>query len=166
MSNLKEINFVELLKKEYKQYHLLKEKAEEKREIIMENDIEKLASILMEEEKIINSINELEEDRHKYLESVAEKNNISTEKELSFEKFIKLLSPGEKEELKKLRNQFLDLLSDLEEINEGNRKLILDSLQINNRSLQIIRQATNKSKIYTKEGNEKPDSDFIIDRKV
>ncbi|MDI3547015.1 MAG: hypothetical protein PWR10_667 [Halanaerobiales bacterium] len=135
-------NFIALLKKEYEQYCLLQEKASLKQQAIINNDVEQLVDTLAAEQEILNLIEDLEAERQQYLKKIAEESKLEKE-EASFKELLALF-PEEKEELRELRKDILYVLKTLQQINEENRQLIQDCLQINNYSLNLIRQAAGK----------------------
>lgn len=158
-------DFIALLTKEYEQYCRLKEKAELKQKAIIENDIEKLATIVAEEQELINLIDNLEVERQDYLVRIAEENKLKG-KHISFNILVDLLPAEKKKELQVLRQDFLEVLTELQQINETNRLLIQDSLQINKFSLELIRQVVGKDTTYSKPGKNKIKSEHLIDRKA
>ncbi len=158
-------DFLILFKKEYKAYQKLKEKAELKKKAIIDNNIDELALVLNEEQELITEIENLENMRQDLLVDLADNNSIE-DKTLSFKNLVALLPEEEKKELRELRNGFLQLLEDLQQINETNRELIQDSLQVNNFSLELLKKASGKDNTYTRDGQGKDDSEHFIDRRA
>ncbi|HOA41198.1 MAG TPA: flagellar protein FlgN [Halanaerobiales bacterium] len=159
-------DFKEIFVKEYEEYTLLYEIVKRKQEAIINNDIEQLADILREEQSVIENIEELEEARQAVLNKLAEEKKEERDKPLSFAGLMELV-PAEKEELEQLRDQFLQLLDKLQEINNENRDLIEDSLKITEASLEFIREATGRTNLYSNRNDETGvQTDHIIDKRV
>jgi len=158
------IDFIPLFKKEYDLYIQLKETAGLKQEAIIENNIEELTSIMEQETGIISTIERFEQERQNLLLKLAEDNNLE-EKDLSFEYLIKLIPEIKRDELKEIREEFLNLFNELEKINDCNRELIRDSLVVNDFSLQLILQAAGRDVVYNKPGKKKG-FNHIIERKA
>ncbi len=159
--------FIKLFKREYEEYKNLQETARKKQNTIIENDIEKLSSILSDEQNLLNDIEQLEKDRIDLLQKIADENNIDTnDEQISFNELVDLFSDGEKKELRNIKDNLVSVLSELEEINEENRQLIEDSLMINAQNFEMIRNAVKKDNTYSKPGKKSEDGDHYIDRKV
>ena len=159
--------FIKLFKKEYQEYKNLQKAANHKQEAIVENDIDELSSILSDEQNLLSDIKQLEKDRIDLLQKIAKENNIETnDKQISFNELVELFSDEEKKELRSIKDKLISILSELEEINEANRKLIEDSLIINAQNFEMIRNAVKKDNTYSKPGKNNEDGDHYIDRKV
>ena len=158
--------FIKLFKKEYKKYTKLLETAKKKQEAIIENDVKKLSSVLSDEQQLLDGIEKLEENRIELLKKIADKNDINNNEQISFNKLVDLFSDKEKKELRKAKDNLMNILSELEEINEENKQLIEDSLLINAQNFEMIRNAVKKDNTYSKPGKKSEDGDHYIDRKV
>jgi hypothetical protein len=158
------IDFITLFKKEYDLYIQLKETAGLKQEAIIENNIGELTSIMERETGIISTIERFEQQREDLLLKLAEDNHLE-EKNLSFEYLVKLMPEAKRDELKSIREDFINLFNELEKVNDCNRELISDSLVVNDFSLQLILQAAGRDVVYNKPG-EKKGFNHIIERKA
>ncbi|ACL70464.1 hypothetical protein Hore_17150 [Halothermothrix orenii H 168] len=158
-------NFLNLFKKEYELYCQLQDMAERKQEAIVDNNVEKLTEIMHNEQELIDKISDMEEKRRELLAEIAHKQGFEGDK-ISFQQLFTLFPEEDKAELKELKEDFLEVLSDLQTTNESNRQLIEDSLKINNFTLQLIRQAAGKNVTYKKPGKKDEGSDHIIDRRA
>lgn len=158
--------FKEIFKREYEQYCILLEKAQIKQQAIMENDIEKLAEIVSDEQEIIGLIEELEAKRHSFLKDFAVEEE-PTGGNLSFAELMDLI-PEERKEMQELKSDFLNVLNDIQEINEENKLLIEDSLKITEYSLQAIKQAMGRENVYSKKDNSRSieQTNHIINKKI
>ncbi|MTI59257.1 MAG: flagellar protein FlgN [Firmicutes bacterium] len=158
--------FKEIFKKEYEQYCILLDKAQSKQQAIMENDIDKLAEIVSDEQEIIELIEELESKRHSFLNDFAAEEKTAG---MGFS-FVELMAfmPEEKEEMQELKDDFLAVLDQLQQINEENKQLIEDSLKITEYSLQVIRQAVGRENVYSKNDNSDSfkQTNHIVNKKI
>lgn len=151
-------------RKEYEQYCLLFEKAEAKQKAILENDIDKLAELVGEEQTLLNEIDELEEERHKLLSELVPERE-SSEDIISFNELLDFM-PEERKEMKELKADFLLILEKIQKVNEENRVLIEDSLKLTDYSLQVIRQTVDKGSMYNKTDDSDDQGEHIIDEKI
>lgn len=160
---------IQVLKNEYEIYQQLYRLGEEKQQIIIDNEVDDLLSIIEDEQAEIEKINELEAKRVEVLTEIAEENSLAQE-ELSFTKLIELLSEPDKSELKNIRQKLLELLEDIQAINETNANLIEESLKLNNYTLQLLTDSNiNKNSTYQKPGKQDKNNkqqQNIIDQKA
>lgn len=159
--------FKEIFKKEYEQYCVLLDKAQIKQQAIMENDIDKLAEIVSDEQGIIKLIEELESKRHSFLDEFAlEEKTVGTG--FSFAELMDYM-PEEREKMQELKADLLTVLDKLQHINEENKLLIEDSLKITEYSLQVIRQAVGRESVYNSKkdnSNSLKQTNHLINKKI
>ncbi len=156
--------FIALFQKEFQQYSLLEEKARLKYQAIIDNDITKLLTIVTEEQAVLRLIEDLEEERACYLKNLAQEKGLG-EQIISFTELLTFL-PEEKSELNKLRQEFVDLLSSLQQLNEQNRQMIEASLQINDLSQEMIKELVEQGEISSAQKNKDKQSEHIVDKKA
>lgn len=161
---------IKILKGEYEIYQQLYRLSEEKQQIIIDNEVDDLLDIIEEEQAKIKKIDTLEEQRIEILQQIAKENSFA-EDELSFAKLMKIIpDQQDKSELKNIRQQILDLLEDIRDINETNANLIEESLKLNNYTLQLLTESNiSKGNTYQKSGQQDQSDkqqQSIIDQKA
>ncbi|SDC72495.1 MULTISPECIES: flagellar protein FlgN [unclassified Candidatus Frackibacter] len=160
---------VQILEAEYKMYQKIYQLSGEKKEIIVDNRVDDLLSIIEEEKEEILKIDELEAERVEILKGLACEYSL-TEEELSFAKLMDLISDPAKSELKEIRQELLDILEEIKAANETNANLIKESLKLNNYTLQLLTESNiSKDNTYQKPGKEAANNQQqrrIIDQKA
>ena len=131
---------VDILKAEYTLYQDLSKLSEEKTDLIVEEEIEKLEDAIIEEQKLVEQLKQLERKRKQ----------LTGERSLTT--FIADANPKSKERLEDLRNKLLEVTTKLKETNQLNNKLLKNALQLTNLNLNLL---TNNSKqgTYGKQGS-------------
>lgn len=143
----------EILKKEHQLCQEINKLAEEKQEILINEDIDRLAEIVKSEEKNLEKIKELEGER---LE-------ISNGKKMS--EISKLLIESERKKFADLSKELLALTIKLKEQNLLNNKLIEDSLHLTNMSLNLAK-GNSGTNTYDKKGVVKRQGSNFINKKA
>ena len=147
---------IDVLENEQEVYQKLIPISEEKTLVIVENDVTSLQEITEKEHRIIGELNILERKRQETM------NNIETVlgskgKDLSLRKLVDLLEkqPEEQKLLAKLHDRLTDTIERLVEVNNRNKGLIqqsLDMLEFNMNFIQSTR-ASHGSSTYNKGAN-------------
>lgn len=166
MSNIFE-ELLKLLKNECSYYKELAKLAFQKKEVIIDNNIEELTELLEEDSKILDNIESLEVKRKKATSSLADSYNVNID-ELNFEKIIGLAAPEFKEQLKEIKGELLAVIEELHDQNEQNRLLINEAMKLNNFSLNLMMKMLEpESKTYNpkQENQNKNRVIHLIDRK-
>lgn len=127
------LNFRDVIEKENYLYKQLVDLAKEKKDVLLNRDIERLLAIISSEESIVKEIQAAENIRLGIIENLAELWKIP-KNDLNFKKII-LLSPLD---LSSLYSEFLSTLQELKDLNEVNNQLIRDSLSFINYILNVI----------------------------
>lgn len=113
--------------------------AVQKTEVIKKGDMEKLNKLLIEEQKHVKAIQQIENQRQLSVEQFFQNN-----KQNSLLDVIEKSSSSEQETLNKQRNQLLQIIAELKNTNNLNQQLIYHSLQYVNVTLDMLRpQETN-----------------------
>lgn len=136
-------------------YHKLYELSKKKRDVIIEDEIDSLEAITEQEEKYIEQLHELEEQREKVADG-------KTMSELAAEAEGK-----NKNKLNDLQDELSALVEQLKEQNEFNNRLIKDSLQLVNLNLNLLTDENNQS-MYGDKGDvvESDNRKSIINQKA
>ncbi|MDI6703161.1 MAG: flagellar protein FlgN [bacterium] len=114
-------------------YKQLVDLSKEKKDVLLNRDIERLLMIISSEESLISKIQEFEDVRLGIIDNLAEVWQIP-KSELNFKKIISLSSV----DLSSLYSEFLSTVQELKDLNEMNNQLIRDSLSFINYILNII----------------------------
>lgn len=113
--------------------------AVQKTEVIKKGDMEKLNKLLIEEQKYVKAIQQVENKRQLSVEQF-----FQNTKQNSLLDVIENSSSSEQETLNKQRNQLLQIIAELKNTNNLNQQLIYHSLQYVNVTLDMLRpQETN-----------------------
>ncbi|MBM7649358.1 flagellar biosynthesis/type III secretory pathway chaperone [Bacillus ectoiniformans] len=121
-----------VLDKMYRLHQLLLELAEKKTEIIKANDMNGLDQMLKDEQKYVAAIQTMERERQKV---TAEWTGRA---ETTLSECINQTSGEVREKLEGLRNQLMDITAELKERNDLNQKLVYQSLQFVNISMNML----------------------------
>ena len=113
--------------------------AVQKTEVIKKGDMEKLNKLLIEEQKYVKAIQQVENKRQLSVEQFFQNSN-----QKSLLDVIETSSPSEQKTLNEQRNQLLQIIAELKNTNNLNQQLIYHSLQYVNITLDMLRpQETN-----------------------
>ena len=126
--------------------------SENKRDVIVKNDIAELDKIVRKEESILVNIGELERSRQETLVKIAEALNIKSE-DLTSSKILESVSPDIKEKFNVVVNELTEILIKLSEVNETNSKLIKFNLEYINNVINKVVMGDGKNTIYTEKGS-------------
>lgn len=121
--------------------------AEEKTKVIVANDMKKLENITKREQQYIMSMGTFEKLRRSILTNIAEELNI--EEITSVSELILFIDEAVGSEIDSLRNDLLKTIDDLKTVNEGNEKLINQSLQYINFNLEILTHSPEDGNKYS-----------------
>lgn len=129
--------------------------AQEKQGNIIANDLEELANTVAKEEELLKKIDKKEQQRKKAL----------SQQEESFKKVCEKAPADLVAALKKIRQDLLNILEELWEINATNGRLITDSLQLNNNTLQSLNRLKT-SRTYNPHEKKSLSNLNLIDKKA
>ncbi|MBR1442568.1 MAG: flagellar protein FlgN [Firmicutes bacterium] len=140
-------------------YDSLLELAGKKKVAVIANDIEKLQSIVDEENVLLGRIGRLDKSRVQLFKDIAFVLNKKDE-DISLNKLMDLIKgQSEENELRKAKEELFDKAGRLKTLNEQNQKLIEYSLEHIDFSMNVIRSAlSNKPSYCDAMGNELSDS--------
>ena len=131
---------IETLDKEEKEYEALLELTKKKTPIIVEGDVEKLQNITDEEQMVIDRLAALDKEREQAMADIADVINRDV-KTLKLSYLIDMLDkrPKEREALAELHDRIKATVGELKTINDQNRVLIEQSLDIVDFNLNLVR---------------------------
>ena len=151
--NLKELT--EILKEENELYEKLLDIAEDKKETLINNNIESLFNLVENDRDYIEQVSELEERRLTLMNDIKE--NFAIEDDLSYMEFVEQLPDHWGEKLNPIRNELLETLEEFHILNEENKKLIEEAVKFNKFSIDlIIENLNNNEYTYNELGKNSP----------
>ena len=133
-------NLISILEKENNEYNQLLNLSLDKTSVVVKGDIEKLQVIVAQEQEKIEIINKLEKTREENIKDIANVLNIP-ENEFKLDNLIKMLEkqPQEQEDLSKVRDAFKRTMNKLVKINDNNRVLLQESINMIEFELNLSR---------------------------
>ncbi|GAB6138161.1 flagellar protein FlgN [Halanaerobaculum tunisiense] len=145
----------DVLAAEYELYQKVYDLAEQKQELIMDQEVDKLEEIVQQEEEQLETIQKLENTRQQLV----------GEKDLS--QLIAEADQPTSDRLEQLQDNLLQLTRKLQDINQLNGKLLDDALQLTNISLNIL-GANQQGSTYGKQGtvNQEQSGSSMINHKA
>ncbi|MFW5985577.1 MAG: flagellar protein FlgN [Halanaerobiaceae bacterium] len=159
-------NLYAVLKTEYEYYQKLNDFASEKKEAIIENDVEKLTEIIEKEKDIIAEINQLEDKRDNLLAEFNSKVDLDTE-QLNYSQLVENISQKWETRLGELREKLLNIIDELHQKNEENKSLINEAIKLNNFSFKMMTRLLNPdSNTYNPDDKGEDSSNHIMDRRA
>lgn len=130
---------IETLEKENQVYEELLPVVEQKAQVILKNDLQRLQEITTAEQDYVDIIASLEHNRNKIVSNIAIVMNKKVEN-LNLKAIVAMLDkqPAEQEELGRLHDSLIEKLGRLKEVNMQNRALIEQSLELIEYSMNLI----------------------------
>ncbi|SHI38555.1 flagellar protein FlgN [Lutispora thermophila] len=125
------------LEKENNVYKELLSISKKKKDVIIDNKIDELDSIIKMEGNLVLEISKLEDEREKAVDELAKELGCDG-KELSISYLCSKLEDRRVVDLKKIADNIGKTLSELKEINDLNGKLIEQSLEYVNFSINLV----------------------------
>lgn len=146
-------NLIDVLKTEDLEYKSLVELSRTKTPVIIQGNLEELEKITDEEQIIVGRIHSLEKKRVEVLSDIGNVLNKDVE-HLKLANLIKMLgkSPKEQKVLAEVHDRLRETIADMQQVNEHNRMLIEQSLELINFNMNIFRamKAAPETANYTK----------------
>ncbi|MCR5775755.1 MAG: flagellar protein FlgN [Lachnospiraceae bacterium] len=131
---------IDTLKKEESEYVTLLDLSKKKTPIVVAGDIDKLQTITDEEQTVVTRLTALDAKRAETMKDIAEVMNrdVTT---LKLSHLVEMLEkrPSERDALATLRDQLKATVGELKMVNDQNRELIRQSLDIVDFNLNLIK---------------------------
>ncbi|WP_182480604.1 flagellar protein FlgN [Peribacillus asahii] len=108
--------------------------ASKKKNIIIEGDTDALTALLMDEQKYVKAISQIEIKRQEAVQTF-----LDSQQNATFDQVIEEAPSFEAEILQRLKMELLEEVTQLKEQNEFNQQLLVQSLQFVNLSLDVLR---------------------------
>lgn len=154
-------NLIDTLTKENEEYEILLELSTEKTGIIVKADPEALNEIVQREQSVVERINALEKRRTEVTKDIGIVLNRNP-KELTLPKLIEFLSgqPKECNELKSIHDKLSDTLSRMNKVNESNKALLNESIEMIQFEMNLIRSMKQAPATANYSGNSYADDSY------
>jgi hypothetical protein len=134
--------FIDVLNQEEAEYEKLLELSDYKTSIIVKNDVDELQSVLLKEQALLDSIDRIEEKRKESVRDICDVLNLKAS-DIKLEDIIQMLKkqPKEHEQLEDIQARMKKTMGQLMKINENNRVLVKDSLDMVEFELNLAKNA-------------------------
>ena len=133
-------SIVSILEKLEKMHRSLLQLANQKTELVKKGDMEGLDSIIKNEQSHVAAIEVLEKQRLQMVTDYLRAKGIALSDTPTVAQVIEVAdSDHERKQLEDLRTQLLSVIEELQKQNDLNQKLVFQSLQIVNMSLDMLR---------------------------
>lgn len=133
---------IDVLNQENEEYEKLLELSDQKTAAIVNADIEELHEILLKEQSLIDSVNRLENQRMENVNDICNVLNLK-KKDIKLDDILSVLKkqPKEHDELEEVNTRMKRTLNQLMKINENNKLLIRESLDMVEFELNLAKNA-------------------------
>lgn len=148
-----------ILKEELDSLLKLEKIAEEKTEVIIKNDVNKLQLMIKEEENLINKVGTLEVNREGLLDSWG------LDFKAPISDVIEKLPEG-REDLQKIKEELERVLADLKVKNEMNNSLLIENLSWIDFNINLMTDANTPAGYGSDATDNEKSKNSIFDRKV
>jgi flagellar biosynthesis/type III secretory pathway chaperone len=116
--------------------------AQEKQEVLIKGDVERLSLLLKEEGRLVKQIGKLESERQFQARDLAVRYHIPQEEDLTLDRLLaKIPEESGKAQVTDLAHKLRDVIGRLKQQNELNMRLTQDALQAVNYSLELLTRA-------------------------
>jgi hypothetical protein len=139
MVRVKEL--INLLNSEYKVYVDIYEIAKKKKDVLVKGQVKELENLLKVEETLVIKMGKLENLREQNLLDIASSLNIKVE-DINVSNIVKKIDPLYQKELKQSQENLVKIIDDIKNINEINTKLIQNSLEFIDFSINVFANAS------------------------
>lgn len=142
---------IDVLNKESSIYEGILKLSRQKTDVIVQGKVNELEGITRAEQTMILQLGKLEEERETLVSEYAEQLGIKPE-DITVSELEKLLPKEQSKELKTCSNKMTGLINDLRDANGMNSKLIKNSLDYIDFSVNVLSNAGSSGDIYGKSG--------------
>lgn len=141
------ITLLHVLSEELKIYNELLSLSKNKTDIIIKGKVTELDTMVKREQELIVELGDLESQREAAVDEIARRLNINPS-EITMSELVDRLEPTQAQQLRKYQLNLTGILGELKELNDANSKLIKNSLEFINFSINIMAGATNTGNNY------------------
>lgn len=148
-------DLLEIMKKECEIYDELKSVEVKKKDAIIDNDVKALEAITAKEQGFVKTIVHLESLRAQVIDGFCELKGISTCS--TIDEIIQSVEPLQRIEIARVKDKLVGTINGIMEVNDLNSKLLEQSIEYINYTLDLARSLGEKELTYGKDA---------VDRKV
>lgn len=146
---------LETLEKQERMHRSLLELAHKKTDVLKANDMEQLSAILTTEQAHVAAIETLEQQRQQLVTEYFRAKGIQTADKPTVAQLIEAATTEEKPKLAATRERLLTVVDELKKANSLNQKIVIQSLQFVNFSLDMLQpQRATQSNTFNYSGAE------------
>ncbi len=143
---------LEVLEQEYKVYEDILRLSKDKTNIIVEGKVSELDNIVKLEQALVMQIARIDQKREEILQQICNETD-SGEKTMNISEIKKHTSEAQSKRLEEYQGKMLGIVDELGHINKLNSKLIQNSLEFIEFSLNLMANADAASNNYGKKGD-------------
>lgn len=141
--------FNEVLRDQLVIHEQLLSLSKEKKDVLISGTLSKLEDIVKEEHRLIQEVSHLEQDRYAMITQLAESLGLGVES-ITISFLLEVIkNDATKDRLVKLRDDLDDTVSELAEINELNAKLLEQSLEYIQTTMELITDDPEEELFYS-----------------
>lgn len=134
-------------------YEVMLDLVRNEREVIVDDDIEKLSRITKKQEEIISELKSLEEDRVALVDELARQSRIKiSQDKISLKYLIEVAEEPYSSKYTKLRKNIKELLDEIRKVNKRNLQIIQKSMDTFDTTIELLLSAMNPAQTYSKSG--------------
>jgi flagellar biosynthesis/type III secretory pathway chaperone len=159
-------DLIEIIQKEVKLYSELKILEENKKNVIINNDVRALDAITKQEQGFVKAIVQLETLRTQSVDGLCREKGFRRIDKLA--ELYEMLNSFESQQLRVFENKLVDVIEDIRDTNQLNEKLIAQSLEYIDFTLNLAKQLGLEDAGYGKgaQGKEVKAGKGLFDAKI
>lgn len=143
---------ITMLQNEYRVYEGILKLSKEKTNIIVEGRVSELENTVKLEQALVLQAGRIDKQRQEMMEQIAKEKNIQVN-DVNISKIKKYANNTQKSSLEEYQNKILNIIKELNHINQLNSKLVKNSLEFIEFSLNLITEADVVSNNYGNTGD-------------
>lgn len=152
---------IEVLNEIYQMQTEMVALAVNKKQVLIDGDIEELSNIMQRESSWINKLKQLDIEREKQIKIVVLENRINSSDLKISDILTQLSSSDEKDKLAVISDKLMKVLDEVKQVNEINSQLIRQSLQYISHTFQSLTHESNQNMTYSKPTNKQNNNTSI-----
>lgn len=143
---------IELLEHEYRVYENILRMSKDKTNIIVEGKVKELENVVKLEQALVLQISRIDKQREEVVEQLSKEVNLK-DKNLNISEIIQYGNEEQKKQLEEYKGRMSKLIEELAHTNQINSKLIENSLEYIDFSLNLMSNADVTSNNYGNKGD-------------
>ncbi|NBI27731.1 flagellar protein FlgN [Chengkuizengella marina] len=125
------------------------ELGKQKKQIIIDNNIEELSKIMNQESTLLKQITEVDAKRIKVVENILKQKGMQPTPNLTITELTRfIIDPEEQKALKAAQNKLLSTMDEMKQVNKLNQQLIEQSLSYINVTLETVLGTADENVTY------------------